>query len=213
MKACHALIPGMDSSYGYTPSLIIGIIFSVLFGISFLLVSTYFSLLQIPMLDILLLVSGDLQEISRMDRSNVVLEMSIQQNGFPRPDFDPCQVPIFFGAAIYLILPTSRGAQYSILEPKAYLWAFCTAEFLILLIQARGGCLASSEFTNNNYTEPSSHIIPSRSLYFYFDRILQLSIFSSSSPLTLLHQFALLTTPSSTRNHHLPTKASCTSQP
>lgn len=52
-----------------------------------------------------------------------------------------------------------RGPQYSLLKPKLYLWIFCSADFLSLMVQAAGGGIASGESNQNKSTKPGTHII------------------------------------------------------
>lgn len=39
-KGCHAKIPGIDTSYGYVPTLAVGIVFCALFGTSMIVHTT-----------------------------------------------------------------------------------------------------------------------------------------------------------------------------
>jgi len=70
--------------------------------------------------------------------------------------------PVFFAACIYLILGrliTRKGAEYSYLNPKTYLWIFCTCDIVSLLVQAGGGAIASEEAEKNESTKLGSNVI------------------------------------------------------
>jgi hypothetical protein len=56
-------------------------------------------------------------------------------------------------------LITRKGAQYSFLKPKTYLWTFCTCDVLSLLIQAGGAAIASEEAEKNKSTKLGSNVI------------------------------------------------------
>jgi hypothetical protein len=56
-------------------------------------------------------------------------------------------------------LITRKGAQYSFLKPKTYLWIFCTCDVVSLLVQAGGGTIASEEAEKNKSTKLGSNVI------------------------------------------------------
>jgi magnesium-transporting ATPase (P-type) len=70
--------------------------------------------------------------------------------------------PVFFAATIYLILGrliSRKGAQYSFLKPKTYLWIFCTCDVLSLLVQGGGGTIASEEAEKKKSTKLGTNVI------------------------------------------------------
>ncbi|KAJ5611354.1 RTA1-domain-containing protein [Penicillium lagena] len=70
--------------------------------------------------------------------------------------------PVFFTAGLYillgrLIMVVGRDSSY--LSPKAYLWIFCVADLISLLMQAAGGGLASIESSAHKSTALGSNLM------------------------------------------------------
>jgi hypothetical protein len=70
--------------------------------------------------------------------------------------------PVFFTAGLYILLGRLimvAGRESSYLSPKAYLWIFCVADVISLLMQAAGGGLASIESSAQKSTALGSNLM------------------------------------------------------
>ncbi|KAJ5811273.1 RTA1-domain-containing protein [Penicillium riverlandense] len=70
--------------------------------------------------------------------------------------------PVFFTAGLYILLGRLimvAGRESSYLSPKAYLWIFCVADVISLLMQAAGGGLASIESSARKSTALGSNLM------------------------------------------------------
>ncbi|CAL5873051.1 uncharacterized protein PFLUO_LOCUS7320 [Penicillium psychrofluorescens] len=73
-----------------------------------------------------------------------------------------CLAPVFFTAGLYILLGRLimvAGRESSYLSPKAYLWIFCVADLISLLMQAAGGGLASIESSARKSTALGSNLM------------------------------------------------------
>ncbi|KAL6716607.1 hypothetical protein ACLMJK_006174 [Lecanora helva] len=74
-----------------------------------------------------------------------------------------CKAPTFFTAAIYIILGRLiqiKGRHTSPISPKMYLYIFCTADVISLVVQAVGGGIASNASSEvNGNTKPGTDIM------------------------------------------------------
>ncbi|EED12066.1 conserved hypothetical protein [Talaromyces stipitatus ATCC 10500] len=140
---CHALIPGLTTAYGYTPSQAAGIAFVTLFGLSMCLHTTQMAWKRNWWC--LVFVLGCLNLYS--DHWYVDPGSSAVRS-LPLMLGTTHLAPTFFTAGIYIILGrfiNLLGRQSSVMRPSLYLWIFCTCDVLSLVVQAIGGGMASAE--------------------------------------------------------------------
>jgi hypothetical protein len=157
---CHAAIPGIENAYHYSPSLAAGVVFSVLFGLSFLLHSV--RAVQYKRWGSYCLIIGAVVECIGWAGRTWNAQCPYNKAAFLMQISTLVIAPVFFAAAIYLALArliVRRGPQYSLLKPRAYLWTFCTADFVSLLVQAAGGGMASSASNKNKSPKPGTNVI------------------------------------------------------
>lgn len=157
---CHALIPGLENAYNYSPSLAAGIVFSLLFGLSFIL--HLIRSVQFRRWGSFCLVIGALVECVGWAGRTWNAKCPYNKAAFLMQISTLVIAPVFFAAAIYLALArliVRRGPQYSLLKPRAYLWTFCTADLVSLLVQAAGGGMASSASNKNQSPKPGTNVI------------------------------------------------------
>jgi len=160
LLGCHAFIPGLEPAYGYEPTLAAGIVYCILFGITFILhlVRSF----QYKRWTSYCLFIGSIVEFIGWGGRTWSSKCPYNKTAFLIQISTLVIAPIFFAAAIYLVLArliVRRGHQYSLLKPRTYLWIFCTADFLSLLIQAAGGGIASAASNQNKSAKPGTNII------------------------------------------------------
>ncbi|OQE47224.1 hypothetical protein PENCOP_c001G00744 [Penicillium coprophilum] len=135
---CHAYIEGIDTSYGYIPSLGAGIAYCVLFGLSMIIHTVQFTWKR------------------QWWASVFSVGCLVEVIGWAGP-------PTFFTAGIYVLLGRFiqlLGPESSILTPKLYLWIFCTCDVISLVVQAIGGGMASQQADKiDGDTAPGTHIM------------------------------------------------------
>ena len=173
---CHAYIPGISTAYGYVPTFAAGIVYCVLFGTAFC-VQAYRGFRYRRWTCYCLFV-GSLVECIGWAGRTWNAKCPYNKTAFLTQISTLVIAPIFFAAAIYLILArliVRRGPQFSLLKPKAYLWVFCSCDFVSLFIQAAGGGLASAEANTNKSTNPGTHFIVAGILF----QLLSMSVFSA----------------------------------
>lgn len=146
-QGCHALIAGVEPSYGYVPSLAAGIVYCVLFAIAVLyhLVRS----VQYRKWPSYLLFLGALGELIGWAGRTWSSKCPYNSHAFLMQVTTLVIAPVFFAAASYVILGQlviRRGDEYSILKPKLYLWIFVTSDVVALLVQAAGAGVASNQF-------------------------------------------------------------------
>lgn len=70
--------------------------------------------------------------------------------------------PCFFSATVYGLLGTvirSVGRRYSLLPSQAYLWIFCLADLVAIVVQAVGGALSATALADDRSSTPGSRIM------------------------------------------------------
>ncbi|KAH7194977.1 RTA1 like protein-domain-containing protein [Fusarium oxysporum] len=118
-KGCHSLVQGIDTSYGYVPTLGVGIVFCALFSLSIL---------------------GHFIQFSRKR------ECPYNNNAFLMQIITLIIALTFFTAGLYVILGAlinRLGRQSSMLGPRMYAIVFLTCDVIALIVQAVGGAMAS----------------------------------------------------------------------
>lgn len=173
---CHALIPGIDPAYGYKPTFSAGIVFCVLFGITFMvhLVRCF----QYRRWTSICLFIGSIVECIGWAGRTWSSKCPYNKTAFLIQISTLVIAPIFFAAAIYLVLArliVRRGPKYSLLKPRTYLWVFCTADFISLLIQAAGGGMASAASNQNKSAKPGTNVIVTGIVF----QLVSMTIFSA----------------------------------
>ncbi|OQE19860.1 hypothetical protein PENSTE_c014G08434 [Penicillium steckii] len=158
---CHAKIEGLDTSYGYVPTLGAGIAYCVLFGISMILHTFQFCWKRTWWASVFSV--GCLVEVIGWAGRTWSSECPYNSTAFLMQISTLIIAPTFFTAGIYVILGRFiqvLGRESSILKPSLYLWIFCTCDVISLVIQAIGGGLASGEASKiDGNTAPGTHIM------------------------------------------------------
>lgn len=176
LKGCHAFIPGVSTAYGYLPTLSAGIVYCILFFLSFAI--HFIRGIQYHRWTSYCLTVGALTELIGWAGRTFSAKCPYNKPAFLTQISTLVIAPIFIAAAIYLVLAkliVRRGSQYSLLKPKAYLWTFCSCDMVSLFIQASGGGLASSEANKNINTLPGTHFIVAGILF----QLISMTIFSA----------------------------------
>ncbi|KAI9927058.1 hypothetical protein ASPWEDRAFT_46534 [Aspergillus wentii DTO 134E9] len=158
-SSCYALIPGLETSYGYKPSLAAGIVFCVLFGLSMLLHTVQFTWSRKWWYSVFAV--GCLTEVLGWAARTWSSECPYNGTAFLMQISTLIIAPTFFTAGIYVVLGQLiriLGRESSILPPNMYLWIFCTCDVISLVVQAIGGGMASSASNDvNGNTAPGTN--------------------------------------------------------
>ncbi|KAH7011082.1 RTA1 like protein-domain-containing protein [Ilyonectria destructans] len=160
-KNCHALVSGIDTSYGYVPTLGVGIAFCVLFGLSLLgHIAQYIRKRQWTSLAF---SAGALTELIGWAGRTWSSECPYNGDAFLMQITTLIIAPTFFTAGLYVILGAlinRIGRHASILGPKMYAIIFLSCDIIALVIQAVGGAMASTESDKiNGDTKPGTNIM------------------------------------------------------
>ncbi|KAB8199279.1 RTA1 like protein [Aspergillus parasiticus SU-1] len=159
--SCHPIIDGMDTAYGYQPSLAAGIVFLVLFGLSMIVHTIQFTWKRTWWCAVFSI--GCLTEVLGWAGRTWSSECPYNMTAFLMQISTLIIAPTFFTAGIYVLLGRFiqiLGRDSSILSPKMYLWIFCTCDVISLVIQAIGGGIASAETNKEDGdTAPGTHIM------------------------------------------------------
>ena len=70
--------------------------------------------------------------------------------------------PCFFSATVYFLLGLiirSVGRRYSLLPSRAYLWIFCLADLVAIVVQAVGGAMSAIALSDDKSSTPGSRIM------------------------------------------------------
>ncbi|KAF4448820.1 hypothetical protein F53441_7812 [Fusarium austroafricanum] len=158
-KNCHALVPGIPTSYGYVPATCACIVFCVLFGIS--TGAHVIQLIQYKAWWCSVFVVGGLVEIIGWAGRTWSSQCPYNSTAFLMQISTLIIAPVFFTAGVYIILGRLIqifGRDCSILRPSLYLWIFCTCDVISLVVQAVGGGLASAAVGKvDGNTDPGTH--------------------------------------------------------
>ncbi|CAG7917462.1 unnamed protein product [Penicillium olsonii] len=136
---CHAYIDGVETPYGYQPSLGAGIAYCTLFGLSMILHTVQFTWKRTWWASVFSV--GCLVEVigwagrtwsSKCPYNSTAFLMQISTLIIG--------IYVLLGRFIQLL-----GRESSFLKPSLYLWIFCTCDVISLVVQAIGGGMASGE--------------------------------------------------------------------
>ncbi|KAH7136368.1 RTA1 like protein-domain-containing protein [Dactylonectria macrodidyma] len=160
-KGCHALVSGIDTSYGYVPTLGVGIAFCALFGLSFLGHIIQFA--RKRRWTSFAFAAGAMTELIGWAGRTWSSECPYNGNAFLMQITTLIIAPTFFTAGLYIILGAlinRLGRHVSILGPKMYAIVFLSCDIIALVIQAVGGALASTESDKiDGDTKPGTNIM------------------------------------------------------
>ncbi|OQD71500.1 hypothetical protein PENPOL_c001G06023 [Penicillium polonicum] len=145
-SGCHAYIEGVDTSYGYVPSLGAGIAYCALFGLSMILHTIQFTWKRQWWASVFSV--GCLVEVIGWAGRTWSAKCPYSDTAFLMQISTLIIAPTFFTAGIYVLLGRFiqlLGPESSFIKPSLYLWIFCTCDIISLVVQAVGGGLASGE--------------------------------------------------------------------
>jgi len=159
---CVASTPGSKPVYGYDPSLVAGIIFCVLFGLIMLL-HTFISFRYRVWWQLVFAI-GALTEVLGWAGRTWSHYCPYQTTPYILQMTTLIIAPTFFTAGIYIILGRlirSFGHHVSPISAVSYLYIFCTADVVSLVIQAVGGGMAAIAYekTPPGNTSSGTHIM------------------------------------------------------
>ncbi len=140
------MAPILDcNQYGYDPSHAAAIVFLVLFALETLIVLAY-SIRQ-PWL--IAVVVGGVGELAGWGGRYWAANSPCDNNAFLMQICSLIIAPCFFSAGLYIIMGRMirHARELSLLPPKGFLWIFCVADFISLVLQGAGGGLASTAKT------------------------------------------------------------------
>ncbi|KAM0113828.1 hypothetical protein ACP6JB_000398 [Aspergillus fumigatus] len=154
-NSCHPLIDGIDTAYGYRPSLAAGIVFCTLFGLSMILHTVQFAWKRTWWCCVFSI--GCLTEVLGWAARTWSAQCPYNMTAFLM------QISTLIIAGIYVLLGrfiTILGRESSIISPNLYLWIFVTCDIISLVVQAIGGGMASAATNDvNGDTAPGTHIM------------------------------------------------------
>ena len=162
LNGCKALIPGLRNAYGYVPNLGAGIAFSLLFALLFL--AHLVRSIQKCRWTSYLLAASALIELTGWVGRAWSAKCPYNKTAFLVQITTLVVAPIFVAAGIYVCLGyliKEVGPRYSLLKPKLYLWIFCVADVVSLLVQAGGAALASAATNNGKDPTPGARMMVS----------------------------------------------------
>ncbi|KAE8442669.1 hypothetical protein EG329_002967 [Mollisiaceae sp. DMI_Dod_QoI] len=161
-EICVAPIEGQEGPYGYTPSLAAGIVFCALFGFAMLLHT--FTSVRYRVWWQLVFTVGALTEVIGWAGRTWSSQCPFMTTPFLIQITTLIIAPAFFTAGIYVILGRlirTFGPQVSPISANMYLYIFCSADIISLVIQAVGGASASVAYqkTPPGNTDNGTHIM------------------------------------------------------
>jgi hypothetical protein len=160
LQGCRPYSPALLPSYGYKPSLAAGITYCVLFSLA-LAAHCLYSVLNRRWANYLL-ATGALGELIGWAGRTWSSQCPYNQHAFLMQIVTLVISPVFFTAALFVMLAQlsiQRGAHYSLIPPRLYLYIFCTCDVIALLIQAAGAAIASHEFDTQGDPEKGTHVV------------------------------------------------------
>ncbi|SPO01740.1 related to YER185w, Rta1p [Cephalotrichum gorgonifer] len=160
LVGCQELIPGLANAYGYVPSLGAGIAFSVLFALTGG-GHLFRSIQHRRWTSYLLTISSAIELVGWIGRT-WSSKCPYNKIAFLLQITTLVVAPVFIAAGIYVTLGyliTEVGPRYSVLRPRTYLWSFCIADAVSLLIQSGGAGLASAATNNGKDPEPGARMM------------------------------------------------------
>jgi hypothetical protein len=166
---CHALVPGIKPAYGYVPSFAAGIVFCILFGLSFF--GHVFRGVTKRRWTSYVLAAGAVTEIigwagrtasakcpysqsklmhesrqTTLTNHKTLIYLSLRPDDFLMQITTLIIAPCFMSAAAYITLGALIrivGRQSSLLSPRMYVIIFSSFDVISLVVQAIGGGSAS----------------------------------------------------------------------
>ncbi|KAJ6083081.1 hypothetical protein N7467_007216 [Penicillium canescens] len=158
---CHAPVDGVESSYGYVPTLAAGIAYCTLFGLSMIMHTVQMTWKRTWWTSVFSI--GCLVEVIGWAGRTWSSKCPYNSTAFLMQISTLIIAPTFYTAGIYILLGRFiqlLGNESSILKPKLYLWIFCTCDVISLVVQAVGGGMASGEAGKiDGDTAPGTHIM------------------------------------------------------
>lgn len=166
--------------YGYTPSVAVAALGVVLFAIAF--VGHVFSLFRYKTWYFSLLCFGTFMEII----GYVMRMLSSKSDPYSVPYFVVqyffiVVAPVFFSAAIYIILSKmiqQLGRSYSPIPPKAILWTFITCDVVATVVQILGAGLVGSAYSSHKNPNTYNNILLAGLAFQVFDFLVFVILFS-----------------------------------
>jgi len=149
-NVCVGPINGSSGVYGYDPSLAAGVVFCVLFGLS-MLAHTFTSFRYRTWWQLVFSVGALTETIGWAGRT-WSHSCPYQTTPYLLQITTLIIAPTFFTAGIYVILGRlirSFGRTVSPISAVAYLYIFCTADVVSLVVQAVGGGMAAIAYQKN----------------------------------------------------------------
>ncbi|KAJ5234681.1 RTA1-domain-containing protein [Penicillium citrinum] len=155
---CHAHLSGYRTSYDYIPSKGAGIVFCLLFGITFIAHIVQFTWKKTWWCSVFAI--GSAVEVLGWAGRTWNADCPYNSTAFMIQISTLIIAPVFYTAGIYILLGRLIkifGPESSVLSPKLYLWIFCTCDVVSLVIQAAGGGMASSASGGEGDTAPGTN--------------------------------------------------------
>ncbi|GAA6046480.1 hypothetical protein JCM3770_004943, partial [Rhodotorula araucariae] len=146
--------------YGYDPSLAAAIVFLVAFSLITLWQTVQVIRSRVWWLTVLL-VGGVCEILGWVGRAWAARN-PYSLNAFLVQQICLILAPCFFSATIYGLLGMvvrSLGARYSCIRPSLYLWLFCLADLVAIVIQAIGGASAALALKADKSSQTGTHIM------------------------------------------------------
>ncbi|KAI0179022.1 RTA1-domain-containing protein [Hypoxylon sp. FL1284] len=156
----HDPVPGFDYLYSYRPNLTAGVVFCVLFLITFLWHG--FRIFRYRRWTSALLTVGALTELIGWIGRTWSARCPYNSNAFMIQIVTLIIGPVFYTAALYVLLGNLiiiLGRNYSLLSAKMYTIIFVTCDVISLIIQAVGGAMASMASGDHKDTKPGTNIM------------------------------------------------------
>ncbi|EKV07240.1 RTA1 like protein [Penicillium digitatum] len=161
LNGCPAYIEGVDTSYGYVPSLGAGIAYCTLFGLSMIIHIVQFTWKRQWWASVFSV--GCLVEVIGWAGRTWSAKCPYNDTAFLMQICTLIIAPTFFTAGIYVLLGRFiqlLGPKSSFIKPNVYLWIFCTCDIISLVVQAVGGGMAAEQADKiDGNTAPGTHIM------------------------------------------------------
>ncbi|KAL4885092.1 RTA1 like protein-domain-containing protein [Aspergillus karnatakaensis] len=158
---CASYIDGLETPYGYRPSLAAGIVFLVLFGLT--MIGQTVQMIWKRTWWCAVFAIGSLTEVIGWAGRTWSAECPYNSQAFLMQITTLIIAPTFYTAGVYILLGRFiqiLGRDSSVLSPRVYLWIFVTCDIVSLVIQAIGGGMASVEADKENGdTAPGTNIM------------------------------------------------------
>ncbi|PYH87226.1 RTA1-domain-containing protein [Aspergillus uvarum CBS 121591] len=158
---CHAYVTGVETSYGYVPSLTAASCFVAFFGLSMLIHTAqviYYRAWWCAVFSI-----GCLVELLGWAARIWSAKCPYAQTPYMMQITTLIIAPTFFTAGIYVILArlvSTFGRNSSLMPPKLYVWIFCICDVIALGVQGTGGGMASSSSSSSSSSQTTgTHIM------------------------------------------------------